>query len=36
VLNALAAGRRTTLRGVLCAGGPEWRFTPAPARRSSQ
>lgn len=36
VLNALLAGRRATLRGVLCIGGPEWRFTLAPPRRSLQ
>jgi tRNA(Ile)-lysidine synthase len=35
VLRALANGGRATLRGVLCAGGPEWRFTRAPTRRSS-
>ena len=34
VLAALRTGRRATLRGVLCIGGPEWRFTRAPARRS--
>jgi tRNA(Ile)-lysidine synthase len=34
VLNALAAGRQATLRGVLCAGGAEWRFSRAPARRT--
>jgi tRNA(Ile)-lysidine synthase len=34
VLNALATGGRATLRGVLCAGGTEWRFARAPARRS--
>jgi tRNA(Ile)-lysidine synthase len=34
VLAALRNGRRATLRGVLCIGGPEWRFTRAPARRS--
>jgi tRNA(Ile)-lysidine synthase len=34
VLRALVTGRRATLRGVLCIGGPEWRFTRAPARRS--
>jgi len=33
VLVALRSGRRATLRGVLCIGGPEWRFTRAPARR---
>ena len=29
----LQAGRTTTLRGVRCQGGRDWRFTPAPARR---
>jgi tRNA(Ile)-lysidine synthase len=33
VLAALRSGRRATLRGVLCIGGPEWRFARAPARR---
>ena len=33
LLAALRTGRRATLRGVLCIGGPEWRFTRAPARR---
>ena len=33
VIVALRSGRRATLRGVLCVGGPEWRFTRAPARR---
>ena len=30
---ALSQGRKATLRGVACAGGEEWRFTPAPKRR---
>lgn len=34
VLAALRTGRRATLRGVLCIGGSEWRFAPAPERRS--
>jgi tRNA(Ile)-lysidine synthase len=34
ILAALRGGARATLRGVLCIGGPEWRFTRAPARRS--
>lgn len=34
VLGALTTGGRATLRGVLCIGGLEWRFTRAPARRS--
>ena len=29
----LEASRTATLRGVRCAGGPEWRFTRAAARR---
>lgn len=29
----LAGGGKATLRGVLCSGGEEWRFTPAPRRR---
>jgi tRNA(Ile)-lysidine synthase len=34
VLTALAAGRKATLRGVLCIGGrQEWRFAKAPPRR---
>jgi tRNA(Ile)-lysidine synthase len=33
LLNALEAGERATLRGVLCSGGAEWRFRPAPQRR---
>jgi tRNA(Ile)-lysidine synthase len=28
----LAAGKKATLRGVLCSGGGEWRFVPAPNR----
>ncbi len=34
ILAALRTSRRATLRGVLCVGGPEWRFTRAPARKS--
>lgn len=33
LLAALAAGATVTLRGVLCTGGSEWRFSPAPERR---
>jgi tRNA(Ile)-lysidine synthase len=33
LLAVLMNGRRATLRGVLCSGGQEWRFTRAPARR---
>ena len=34
VIAALRTGRRATLRGVLCSGGPEWSFSRAPARRA--
>lgn len=34
LLLALARGRKATLRGVLCTGGPQWRFSRAPARRT--
>lgn len=34
LIAALVTGRRATLRGVLCIGGPEWRFTKAPVRKS--
>jgi tRNA(Ile)-lysidine synthase len=30
----LSRGETATIRGVLCAGGPEWRFTPAPPRQA--
>ena len=33
VMDSLAMGRRTTLRGVLCTGGSEWAFSRAPERR---
>ena len=33
VMDSLAAGCRTTLRGVVCTGGLEWRFGRAPERR---
>ena len=33
VLDALAAGNKATLRGVLCGGGKTWRFAKAPGRR---
>lgn len=29
----LTRGGKATLRGVLCSGGDQWRFTPAPRRR---
>lgn len=32
LLNTLQEGGKTTLRGVLCSGGPEWRFALAPRR----
>ena len=35
ILTALAGGKRATLRGVLCVGGREWRFSRAPARREA-
>jgi len=34
VLAALASGGKATVRGVLCSGGKEWRFTKAPPRKS--
>jgi tRNA(Ile)-lysidine synthase len=33
LLAVLTSGRKATLRGVLCSGGEQWRFTKAPARR---
>lgn len=35
LLAILLEGRKATLRGVLCSGGEEWRFTPAPRRRQA-
>jgi tRNA(Ile)-lysidine synthase len=32
LLETLRSGGRATLRGVLCSGGPEWGFVPAPNR----
>jgi tRNA(Ile)-lysidine synthase len=32
LIASLSAGETSTIRGVLCAGGAEWRFTVAPAR----
>ena len=32
LLAVLASGKKATLRGVLCSGGSEWRFVPAPNR----
>lgn len=34
LLDALSTGSRATLRGVLCCGGAEWRFSKAPKRRN--
>ena len=34
LLTTIAEGGSATIRGVLCSGGAEWRFTRAPARRS--
>jgi len=34
VIGALSSGDQITMRGVLCSGGTEWRFTQAPPRRS--
>jgi tRNA(Ile)-lysidine synthase len=31
----LNRGGKATIRGVLCSGGEEWRFTPAPKRRQA-
>ena len=31
----LSTGGKATLRGVLCSGGDEWRFAPAPKRRQA-
>lgn len=35
LLDALRDGGTSTLRGVRCEGGGEWRFRPAPARRNT-
>ena len=35
IIAVLEAASQATLRGVLCSGGAEWRFTPAPPRRVS-
>jgi tRNA(Ile)-lysidine synthase len=32
LIATLSDGRSATLRGVLCRGGPEWRFVPSPNR----
>lgn len=36
VIAALEAGRTATLRGVLCEGGNEWRFSKAPVRKTGR
>jgi len=33
VLAALISGRKATVRGVMCAGGTDWRFSKAPPRK---
>jgi tRNA(Ile)-lysidine synthase len=33
LLSSLSEGETVTIRGVLCRGGSEWRFTRAPSRR---
>lgn len=33
LVGILSSGGTATLRGVLCSGGDEWRFSPAPVRR---
>lgn len=35
LIAALQAGRTATIRGVLCSGGRQWQFSPAPARKQS-
>jgi tRNA(Ile)-lysidine synthase len=35
LLGILASGRQATLRGVICSGGEEWRFAPAPVRKNT-
>lgn len=34
LMAVMMRGRKATLRGVLCSGGKQWRFTRAPARRA--
>ena len=36
VIATLEAGRSATLRGVLCVGGIDWRFSKAPARKTAR
>jgi tRNA(Ile)-lysidine synthase len=33
LLDTLSSGGKVTMRGVLCSGGDQWRFVPAPRRR---
>jgi tRNA(Ile)-lysidine synthase len=33
LLDRMSSGGQSTIRGVLCSGGKEWRFAPAPRRR---
>jgi tRNA(Ile)-lysidine synthase len=35
LMAVLRAGKKATLRGVLCSGGEQWRFARAPKRRAS-
>ncbi|HEU5482729.1 MAG TPA: tRNA lysidine(34) synthetase TilS [Sphingomicrobium sp.] len=35
LIGILTRGGKATIRGVLCSGGEEWRFTPAPKRRKA-
>lgn len=35
LVTVLSNGGKATLRGVLCSGGDEWRFSPAPRRRQA-
>jgi len=35
LVTVLMRGGKATLRGVLCSGGEEWRFSPAPRRRQA-
>jgi tRNA(Ile)-lysidine synthase len=35
IVAALRSGKQATLRGVLCVGGRDWRFSRAPARKGS-
>jgi hypothetical protein len=35
LMAVMMRGRKATLRGVLCSGGKQWRFTRAPVRRGT-